>query len=102
MGGTQKQDPVTKEVTFEVPNPMLGYILVAMRFLCMIGFYGGAVGVAYSIFVFVAPAGPEATLPVSPTVHCVVNLTCQFFFVYFMMTLMVTVSELTGWKLEEY
>merc|ERR1719160_2254322 len=62
----------------------------------MISFYGGAVGVAYSIFAFEAPAGPQATLPVSPTVQCVVNLTFQFFFVYFMMTAMLTVSEVTG------
>jgi len=96
LGGRQKTNPITKETTFEVPSPTSGYILVALRFVCMLGFYGGAVGVAYSIFTFVAPAGPEATLPVSPTVQCVVNLTCQFFFVYFMMTVMMTVSELTG------
>merc|ERR1719199_2186907 len=101
-----KTDPVTKEKAFEVPNPTMGYVLVAVRYACMLGFYGGVVGVAYSIFTFEAPAGPEATLPVSPTVQCVVNLTCQFFFVYFMMTVMLTVSEVTGgavpmeqWKL---
>merc|ERR1719199_1103564 len=91
-----KTDPVTKEKAFEVPNPTMGYVLIAVRYVCMISFYGGAVGVAYSIFTFEAPAGPEATLPVSPTVQCVVNLTCQFFFVYFMMTVMLTVSEVTG------
>jgi len=106
MGGTMKTNPVTKEKTFDVPNPMLGYVLVAVRYLCMISFYGGAVGVAYSIFTFEAPGGPQATLPVSPAVQCVVNLTCQYFFVYFMVTAMLTVSELSGgsipmeqWKL---
>jgi len=96
LGGTQRTNPVTKETTFEVPNPTFGYVLVALRFACMLGFYGGAVGVIYSIFTFVAPAGKEHTLPVSPTVQCVVNLTCQFFFVYFMMTVMLTVSEVSG------
>jgi len=96
LGGTMKTNPVTKESTFEVPNPMLGYVLVAARYVCMASFYGGAVGVACSIFSFEAPGGPSATLPVSPTVQCVVNLTCQFFFVYFMMTVMLTVSELSG------
>merc|ERR550514_1595139 len=96
MGGTMKTNPVTKESTFEVPNPMLGYVLLALRYACMLGFYGGAIGVAYSIFTFEAPAGPEATLPVSPTVQCVVNLTCQFFFVYFMVSAMLTISEVTG------
>merc|ERR1740130_1510374 len=106
LGGTMRTNPITKESTFEVPNPMVGYALVAARYLCMINFYGGAVGVAYSIFTFEAPGGPSATLPVSPTVQCVVNLTCQFFFVYFMVQAMLTISELSGgaipleqWKL---
>jgi hypothetical protein len=98
MGGTQRYNEATKETTFEVPSPILGYLLVTIRFICMLGFYGGAVGVAYSIFVFEAPAG-KTTLPVSPTVLCVVNLTCQFFFVYFMMTLMMTVSEVSGGRI---
>jgi len=96
LGGTMKVNPVSKEATFEVPNPLLGYILLAVRYLCMASFYCGTVGVAYSIFAFEAPGGPEATSPVSPTVRCVAILTCQFFFVYFMMTLMLTVSEVTG------
>jgi len=94
MGGTMKVNPVTKECTFEVPEPTLGYILMGVRFLSMLGFYGGVMGVAYSIFVFEAPG--QATLPVSTTVRCVVNLTCQFFFVYLMSSIMLTVSEVTG------
>merc|ERR1719213_265622 len=86
----------TGEVTFDVPSPMLGYILILIRFLCMLGFYGGVVGVIYSIFVFVAPAGPDATLPVSPTVQCVVNLASQFFFVYLVLIVCLTVSEVSG------
>jgi len=96
MGGSMSTNPTTRETTFEVPNPRLGYICVALRFLCMLGFYGGVVGVGVSIFTFEAPTGPENTLPVSPTVRCVVNLTCQFFFVYFVQTLMLTVSEVSG------
>jgi hypothetical protein len=98
LGGSMKENPVTKEKTFEVPNPILGYVLVALRYLCMLGFYGGSLGVMYSIFVFEAPQGP--TLPVSPAVHCVINLTFQFFFVYFMQTVMLTVSEVSGGRIQ--
>jgi len=94
MGGTMKTNPITKESTFEVPDPVMGYILIAMRYICMLGFYGGAFGVVVSIFAFKAADGP--TLPVSPTVQCVVNLTCQFFFVYFMVSAMLTISEISG------
>merc|ERR1719386_29185 len=102
MGGKINKNEKTGEVTFEVPNETLGKVMIAVRFLTMISFYGGAIGVIYSIFTFVAPAGPEHTLPVSPAVQCVVNLTCQFFFVYFMMTLMLTLSEVTHVRFETY
>merc|ERR1719453_2374732 len=104
LGGKTKTDQTTGETTFEVENKGFGYAMVALRYLCMLGFYGGAVGVIYSIFVFEAPGGPDATLPVSPAVHCVVNLTCQFFFVSLMVTIMHTVNEITAGKvpLEEY
>jgi len=98
MGGNIEMHPQTRVLQFENvdSHPMLANMLEACRYACILGFYGGAVGVIYSIFTFVAPAGPQATQPVSPTVHCVVNLTCQFFFVYFMMTVMTTIKELSG------
>jgi hypothetical protein len=104
LGGKMVVNPKTKEATFEVPNAMLGRVLVAVRYASMACFYGGAVAVAVSIFKFEAPAGPEHTLPVSPTVQCVVNLTVQFFFVYLVLIVMSTVSELSGGKypLETY
>jgi len=104
MGGTMKTNEKTKEVTFEVPNPTMGKVFIGIRYACMVLFYGGAVIVCVAIITFEAPAGPEHTLPVSPTVQCVMNLTAQFFFVYLMMTVMLTVSELSGGKipLQEY
>jgi len=102
LGGVMRVNPVTKEKSFEVPNPSLGYCLTVVRYICMLGFYGGAVGVIHSIYTFEAPGGHHATVPVSPTVHCVVNLTCQFFFVYGMMTVMMTVSEVTGVEMSKW
>merc|ERR1719253_241497 len=67
LGGTVVTDEKTKQTTFEVPNPTLGVVLIALRFLCTFCFYGGVVGVICSIFAFVAPAGREFTLPLSPT-----------------------------------
>jgi len=98
LGGTLKTNPWTHEVIMEVPSPTLGYIFIGARYICMLCLYGCAVGVIISIFVFESP-GPMETLPVSPTVQCVVNLTCQFFFVYFLMTGMLTVSEITGGRI---
>jgi hypothetical protein len=102
MDAKIEQNPQTKEVTIKVEHPTVGKVLACIRYACMLGFYGGTVGVIYSIFTFEAPGGPEHTLPVSPAVQCVVNLTCQFFFVYFMVALMLTVSEFSEIKMEEF
>jgi hypothetical protein len=101
LGGNANRSEALRDFpTAAAPSPAIGYFLIAARFVCMFAFYGGAMGVIYSIYIFEAPAGPEATFAVSPTVQCVVNLACQFFFVYFMMALMLTVSELSKVSLE--
>jgi len=63
MGGGMRTNPVTKETVFEVPNPIIGYTLVGVRFLCMLGFYVGAVGVAHSIFTFESPKAQSIPCP---------------------------------------
>merc|ERR1719253_1298149 len=95
-GGSMTLNERTKQPTFEVPQSRTcGYILVGMRFLCMTAFYAGVGCVIYSIYAFDAPEG-KPTQPVSPTVQCVVNLTCQFFFVYGLLICCLTVSEVSG------
>jgi len=80
----------------EVPKPIIGRIFIELRYFCMLCIHGGVAGVIISIFNFEAPGGPLATLPVSSTVKCVVALTSQCFFVYFVLTVMLTVSEMSG------
>merc|ERR1719161_3402098 len=45
------------------------------------------------------PKGPEYTPPISVTMQCVVNLTVQFFVVYTLIWVAVTVKEFTGLEL---
>jgi hypothetical protein len=103
-GGAIVTNDKTKEKTFAQgpgASKSLTYCLIGLRYLCMLGFYGGAIGVIWSIYTFEAPGGPAATVPVSPTAHCVTNLAVQFFFVYAVMTLMLTISSVTGSDLEK-
>jgi hypothetical protein len=93
LGGETQTDAKTGQSTFKVSNPGLGKAFVAVRYLTIVAMYGGAVGVIYSIFVFEAPKGPEHTLPVSPTVQCVVNLCVQYFFIFLLLNIMNTVKE---------
>lgn len=82
-------------VTVLWPRPILGYICMALRYFSMLCVHGGAAGVMSSILSLEPPAR-SATMPALPSLQCVVNLTGPFFFIYFIMTLMLTVSELNG------
>jgi len=105
LNGSMQTNSRTGEATFKPPDDgpgALGIILVVLRYLCMACFYGGAAVVVYAILIFEAEG--RETLPISPTVHCVMQLACQFFFVYLCMTIMMTVQELSGgkYRLEDY
>jgi hypothetical protein len=98
LQGIQHTDAATGQTTFTVGNPTMGYVLLGLRYLTMLGMYVGVVGVIIGIFTFEAPAGPAHTLPVSPAVQCVVNLCVQYFFIYLMLNVMRTIQELGGNK----
>ena len=59
----------------------------------MICIYVGVACVIYSIFTIEHPKGPEYTIPISPTMQCVINLTFQFFFVYIWIWAAITIKE---------
>lgn len=76
-----------------------GKILSTLRYLVMLGLYGGVGVVIYGIFTMKGPKeiwGPEGTPPVSPAVSCTINLTIQFFFVYIGVAVVKTTEELGG------
>jgi len=64
----------------------------------MICIYVGVGCVIYSVFTIQHPKGPEYTIPISPTMQCVINLTFQFFFVYIWIWAAITVKEFTGFE----
>eukprot|EP00929_Paragymnodinium_shiwhaense_P067334 TRINITY_DN338_c0_g4_i2.p1 TRINITY_DN338_c0_g4~~TRINITY_DN338_c0_g4_i2.p1 ORF type:complete len:684 (-),score=133.15 TRINITY_DN338_c0_g4_i2:128-2179(-) len=103
LKGEMTVDPATGQPKYTMQNRTLGLVLIAARYLCMAGMYVGVIGVIYSIIGFQAPAGMK-TLPVSPTVQCVINLCVQYFLIYSALNVMVTMVELTGGavRLEEY
>merc|ERR1719238_1595152 len=93
-GGDSKQGVTEGDVTFECDNPTVLMILQAIRYAAMFALYGGFTAVIYSVCVIENPDGP--TPPVSPTMQCVMNLTCQFFFVYLMLWAFVTTKQFTS------
>merc|ERR1719326_2423169 len=72
---------------------MIGTCLTILRFVCMFSIYGGFTAVIYSIFTIEHPDGAEKTPPISPTMQCVINLTVQFFFVYGLLWIVITLKQ---------
>merc|ERR1719353_1895372 len=70
-------------------------ILSAARYMVMLALYGGFTAVIVSVCVIEGKDG-AAPPPVSPAMICVMNLTVQFFFVYLMLWLMVTIKQFTS------
>merc|ERR1719454_2144960 len=52
--------------------------------------------VIVSIFTLEHPNGAQYTPAISPTVQCVINLCCQFFFAYLGIWVCITIKEFTG------
>merc|ERR1712078_953579 len=86
---------------YEVGNKTLGAILSAGRYVIMFCIYVGFSCVIYSVFTIQHPKGDQYTPPISVTMQCVINLTFQFFFIYIMIYLCITIKEFTQyeWKL---
>merc|ERR1719390_60808 len=77
---------------------MLGTCLLVMRYIVMFSVYLGIAAVIWSVFVIEHPKGKQYTPPISVTMQCVINLTVQFFTVYSLIWIAITVKEFTGWE----
>jgi len=92
LGGECIKGESEGDITFELPNPSVFFILSAIRYFVMLGLYGGFTAVIVSVFLIEAKEGP--TPPVSPTMQCVMNLTVQFFFVYLLLWVLLTLKQI--------
>merc|ERR1719443_479728 len=75
LGGEVRKGESEGDVTFELPNPSLFAILSGVRYLLMLSLYGGFTAV------------------IAPAMQCVINLTAQFFFVYLMLWVLITLRQ---------
>jgi len=98
LQGDVKKGKVEGDMEYNVDNKLLGSVLAIGRYVMMICIYVGVGCVIYSIFTIQHPQGPEYTIPISPTMQCVINLTFQFFFVYIWIWAAITVKEFTGFE----
>merc|ERR1719161_422674 len=98
-GSIKKGDKGEGDVEYEVNNKMLGTCLTVARYIVMFSVYLGIAAVIWSVFVIQHPKGPQYTPPISVTMQCVINLTVQFFTVFLLIWVCITVKEFTGFEM---
>merc|ERR1719364_669992 len=91
-----KQGASEGDVVFEMENPTIGIIIMAIRWICLLALYGGFTAVIYSVFVIEHPTDVSLTPPISPAMSCVMNLTVQYFAIYLLLWLCITAQQIFG------
>jgi hypothetical protein len=97
-GTAEAGKEVEGDMVYKVENKGLGGILSVGRYIIMFCIYIGFSCVIYSIFTLQHPQGAQYTPEISVTMQCVINLTFQFFFIYLMIWVCVTIKEFTGYE----
>jgi len=72
-------------------------IIVLVVMMCV---YVGALAVVCAVFTMEHPDGKDKTIPVSPMMQCVINLAFQYFFIYILLWIFITVEDFTTMDLE--
>merc|ERR1719161_1612007 len=96
LKGDVKEARIEGEVEFDSGEGMLAKGMTAFRFLIMLSVYGGAISVVCSVFTIQHPDGKELTPPLSPTMQCVLNLVFQYFLIYGLLWIFITVEDFMG------
>merc|ERR1719398_487711 len=73
--------------------------MTAFRFLIMLFVYACAVAVVCSVFTIQHPDCKELTPPLSPTMQCVLNLAFQYFLIYALLWIFITLEDFTSFEL---
>jgi len=98
-GSIKKGDKGEGDVEYEVNHKWLGACLTVARYIVMFSVYLGIAAVIWSVFTIQHPQGPQYTPPISVTMQCVINLTVQFFTVFLLIWIAITVKEFTGFDM---
>merc|ERR550514_2618039 len=98
MGGAVKKGKAEGDMEYEVENKWIGMAFTIARYIMMLSIYLGFTAVIVSIFTIAHPRGVQYTPAISPTVQCVITLTFQYFLVYLMIWVCITIKEFTGFE----
>merc|ERR1719261_1500267 len=74
----------------------MGTLMTVIRYAALLALYGGFTAIIVSVFIIEHPTDVSLTPPVSPAMKCVMNLTVQYFFIYLMLFICITLKQFTG------
>merc|ERR1719498_759139 len=103
LGGKAKEGRMEGDVEYELENKgtFMSKGLTAFRFLIMLSLYIAIIAVVCSVFTIQHPDGKELTPPLSPTMQCVLNLAFQYFLIYVLVWVFITVVDFTSFDLSK-
>merc|ERR1719194_308297 len=87
------------DVEFIMENQTLAGVITGIRYLALLGLYGGFTAVICSIFLISHPTDISLTPPISPAMQCVMNLTLQYFTIYLVLFVSITLHQFTDLKI---
>jgi len=101
LNGKVKDGKYEGDMAVEVAEPesMVSKVMTVIRFVLMLSLYAGAVAVVCSVFTIQHPEGKQLTPPLSPTMQCVLNLAFQYFLIYALLWVFITVEDFTSFDL---
>jgi hypothetical protein len=86
-------------------NQCCAITFTALKYLILLGLYGGALAVVYGVITYEPPAGmwpAGKKFPVAPAVQCTVSLACQYFLVYGGIQVARSWTQFTGMKMTKF
>merc|ERR1719262_646670 len=101
LNGKVKKGKIEGDAEYDVGDPesWLAKGMTAFRFIIMLSVYASATAVVCSVFTIQHPDGKDQTPPLSPTMQCVLNLAFQYFFIYGLLWVFITVEDFTSFDL---
>merc|ERR1719353_1918598 len=97
-----KQGVSEGDVVFEMEHPTVAIVFTVVRYLALLALYGGFSAVIVSVFLISHPTDVSLTPPISPAMQCVMNLTLQYFTIYLVLFVSITVKQFTHMEILGY
>merc|ERR1719424_1431678 len=103
LKGKVKKGKVEGDMEYDIGEGLLPKVLTAFRFIIMLCVYACTTAVVCSVFTIQHPDGKELTPPLSPTMQCVLNLVFQYFLIYLLLWIFITIEDFSkqlNWKVD--